>query len=135
MKSVIKQWNNFLYGLSFLPAILLMLAIVMYIIKTGFGTVGEPVGFQLATISSVIGGLLLASAAVSRHSSAIKIKRVGVFYLMAAVSFVVFGICFPILEWNCMMPWIAGIGMVVGALSFAIATVWLTYILPNIWSD
>ena len=136
MKSVIKQWNNFLYGLSFLPAILLMLAIVMYIIKTGFGTVGEPVGFQLATISAVIGGLLLASAAVSSHASAIdRMKRVGVLYLMATVSFVVFGICFPILDWNPVMPWVAGSGMVAGALSFAIATIWLTLTLPNIWSD
>ena len=136
MQSLMERLKKFLYGLSYLPAILFMIAIIMYIVKTGFGTDGEPVGFQLATISAVIGGLLLASAAVSSHASAIdRMKRVGVLYLMATVSFVVFGICFPILDWNPVMPWVAGSGMVAGALSFAIATIWLTLTLPNIWSD
>jgi len=131
-----EQLKKFLYGLSYLPAILFMLGIIMYIIKTGFGTDGEQVGFQLATISAVIGGLILASAGLSSYASAQqRMKRVGVFYLMATVSFVVFGICFPILEWNCIIPWIAGIGMAAGALSFAIATTWLTLALPSIWSD
>jgi len=113
-----------------------MTVIVMYIIKTGFGTDGEPVGFQLATISAVIGGLILASAGLSSYASAQeRMKRVGVFYLMATVSFVIFGICFPILEWNFLMPLIAGIGMAAGALSFAIATILLAYTLPSIWSD
>ena len=132
---LIDKLKGFVYGLSYILAILFTVAIILYIIESGFGADGEPVGFQLATISAVIGGLLLASAAVSSYYRASRMKRVGVFYLMAAVSFVVFGICFPILEWNCMMPWIAGIGMVAGALSFALATLLLAYTLPSIWSD
>jgi len=50
-----------LYGLSYLIALLFMLVIIMYIIKMGFGTDGEPAGFQLATVSTVIGGLILTS--------------------------------------------------------------------------
>ncbi len=136
MQSLLDKLKAFLYGLSYLLAILFMIVIVMYIIKTGFGTDGEPVGFQLATISAVIGGLILASAGLSSYASAQqKMKRIGVFYLMATVSFVIFGICFPIIEWNVLMPWIAGTSMVAGALSFAIATIFLAYTLPSIWSE
>jgi len=136
MQSLLRKLKGFIYGLSYILAILFMIVIVMYIIKTGFGTDGEPVGFQLATISAIIGGLILASAGLTAYADTQQnMKRIGVVYLMATVSFVIFGICFPLIEWNCFMPWIAGTGMAAGALSFAIATILLAYTLPSIWNN
>ena len=136
MCKLLEKLKDFIFGLSYVVAVLFAVAIIFYIVKTNFGVDGEPVGFQLATISAVIGGLILASAGLSSYASAQqKMKRIGVLYLMATVSFVIFGICFPIIEWNDLMPWIAGTGMVVGAFSFAIATIFLAYTLPSIWSD
>ena len=136
MQSLLRKLKGFIYGLSYILAILFMIVIVMYIIKTGFGTDGEPVGFQLATISAIIGGLILASAGLTSYANTQQnMKRIGVFYLMATVSFVIFGICLPLIEWNWFMPWIAGTGMAAGALSFAIATILLAHTLPSIWSN
>ena len=136
MQSLLRKLKGFIYGLSYILAILFMLVTVMYIIQTGFGTDGEPVGFQLATISAVIGGLILASAGLTSYANTQQnMKRIGVLYLIAAVSFVILGICLPLIEWNCFMPWIAGTGMAVGALFFAMATILSAFTLPSIWND
>ena len=126
------------FGLLYLPVILFTVAIVLYIIETEFGTNGEPVGFQLATITAVIGGFILASAFVGKEPQnselQLKLRRIGILYLMDTVAFVVFGICFPIIEVSCWFIWVSAISMCVGALLFATGTVLLALQLLQLWS-
>lgn len=123
-------------GLSYLVVILFMIAIILYIIESDFGKSGEPVGFQLAIISSILGGFILTSAFFDRASSGpslrLELRRIGVLYLIATIAFVVYGICFPIIDKMPCIPHITAIGMVVGAMSFAMGTVLLGYEIPRL---
>ena len=106
MSTLIDKMRNLVYGLSYLVAVLFAVAIVGYIIKTNFGEDGEPVGFQLATIAAVIGGLV-----------------------------VVFGICFPLIEVSWYFMYASAIGIVAGAFSFAMGSVLLAMKVPQLWSS
>lgn len=127
------------YGLLYLVAILFMFAIVSYIAKTGFGKNGEPVGFQLATISAIIGGFILTSAFVDKEPQnsdlRLNLKHIGILYLIGTIAFVVFGIYFQIIEMSHWFIYVSAISMVAGALSFAMGTVLLALQMPRLWSS
>lgn len=139
MSTLIDKMRNLAYGLSYLVAVLFAVAIVGYIIKTNFGQDGEPVGFQLATIAAVIGGLVLASGFLNKGSSkpdlALSLRRIGTMYLVATLAFVVFGICFPLIEVSWYFMYASAIGIVAGAFSFAMGSVLLAMKVPQLWSS
>jgi hypothetical protein len=134
-----EEIKRLFYFLAYLVAVLFSVVIVSYIIATNFGKDGDPVGFQLATISAVIGGLVLASGFLNKGSSkpdlALSLRRIGVMYLVATLAFVVFGICFPLIEVARPFIYASAIGMVVGALSFAMGSVLLAIKVPQLWSS
>ncbi len=131
--SVIKGLVRFL---SYLVAILASAAIA-YGGAVSFGVDWESAGFRLATISAVIGGLVLAAGLLDKWSSdpdlSLSLRRIGTTYLVAALAFVVVGICssFP-------RPWFFDIarpiGMLAGVLSFATGSLWLASKVPRLWS-
>jgi membrane associated rhomboid family serine protease len=131
---------NFLYGLSYTLVILLTVAIIVYIITYYFGK-AEPPGFELATISAIIGGLILASAGLASYAEAQdRMKRTALFYLIATIAFVVFGLFFPIADKFQNVPIyydfilkITAISIGIGAVSFSIGTVWLAFLIPKLW--
>ena len=139
MSRQIERIKNLVYFLAYLVAVLFSFAILVYIIETNFGKDGDPVGFQLATISAVIGGLVLASGFLNKGSSkpdlALSLRRIGVMYLVATLAFVVFGVCFPLIELACPFIYASAIGMAVGALSFAMGSVLLAIKVPQLWSS
>jgi len=139
MKKLINGLKGIFFGLSYGMAILFMFAIVLYIVETNFGKDGEPVGFQLATISAIVGGLILASAFFDKASSdsglRLNLRRIGVIYLVATIAFVVFGICFPIMDTLPYITYVTAVSMVAGAMSFAMGTVLLVREIPRLWSD
>jgi hypothetical protein len=139
MNKLIDDIKDIAYGLSYVVVALFTAAIVGYIVKTNFGQGGEPVGFQLATISAVIGGLILTSGFLNRESSkpdlALSLRRIGVMYLVATLAFVVFGICFPLIDVSPYFAWVSVIGMVIGAFSFAVGSVLLAAKVPQLWSS
>src|SRR3972149_989149 len=95
MKKRIVKWAvSLAYGLSYSLVVLLAVAIIGYFFKYDFGKLGTEVpGFQLATVSAVIGGLLLASAGIALYAETqFTLRRVAVCYLLATVAFVVLGL-------------------------------------------
>jgi hypothetical protein len=138
MSKRIDDIKDVAYGLSYAVVALFTAAIVGYIVKVGFGQGGEPVGFQLATISAVIGGLILTSGFLDREPSkpdlAMSLRRIGVMYLVATLAFVVFGICFPLIGVSSYFAWVSVIGMVIGAFTFAAGSVLLATKVPQLWS-
>lgn len=139
MSRQIEKIRKLVYVLAYLVAVLFAAAILAYIIQTNFGKDGAPMGFQLATISAVIGGLVLTSGFLNRGSSkpdlALSLRRIGVIYLMATLAFVVFGICFPLIGVACPFVYASAIGMAVGALCFAMGSVLLAIKIPQLWSS
>ena len=135
---LVDKMKGLLHGLSFLVAILFSAAIIGYIVKTNFGEGGEPVGFELATISAVIGGLVLTSGFLDKGASkpdlALSLRRIGTMYLVATLAFVVFGICSPLMEVSSYFMYASAIGIAVGALSFAMGSVLLAIKVPQLWS-
>ena len=130
--------KNFVYGLSYSAALLFVGPIIVYIAVRDFGRDfsegGGGVGFELATISSILGGLILAVGFADKSSDQLqtKLRRIGVFYLMATVAFVAYQLWFPLIDiWA--VTWVVGFAMVVGALSFSIATLQLVFTLPELW--
>lgn len=139
MNKLIENIKDLAYGLSFTVVALFTVAIVGYIIKVNFGQGGEPVGFQLATISAVVGGLVLTSGFLNREPSkpdlALSLRRIGVVYLIATLAFVVFGICFPLIDVGSYFMVVSLIGIVIGAVSFALGSVLLAIRVPQLWSS
>ena len=134
--------TNFLYGLSYALVIFLAIAIIVYIATYYFGK-AEPPGFQLATISAIIGGFILASAGLSSYDAVRdKMRRIAVFYLIATIAFVVFALFFPIMDKFQNMPIYydfvvktTAVSIVIGAVSFSIGTVWLALLIPKFWRE
>ena len=134
--------GNFLYGLSFTIVILLTVAIIVYVITYYFGR-AEPPGFELATISAIIGGFTLASAGLSSYATVQdRMKRTALFYLIATIAFVVFGLFFPIADKLQNVPiyyeivlYATVISIGIGALSFSLGTVWLAFLIPKFWRE
>jgi hypothetical protein len=139
MSKLIDDLKRVAYGLSFTVVALFAVAIVGYIVKVNFVEEGESVGFQLATISAVIGGLVLTSGFLDRESSkpdlALSLRRVGVVYLIATLAFVVFGVCFPLIDVSFYFVLVSLIGMVIGAFCFAAGSVLLAMKVPQLWSS
>ncbi len=140
------KFIDMLYGLSFTAVTLFAIAIIVYIVVTMFGKSGESIGFELGTISAVIGGFILASGFFSKASPdlQLKMKRTGVSYLVASISFVVFGICFPIVQVEALsvgsilyslVIWVSAVSICVGAVSFSIGTVLLAFLIPKLWRE
>ena len=142
MNKIKKAIANFLYGLSYTLVILLTLAIVVYIITYYFGK-AEPPGFELATISAIIGGLILASAGLALYAQVQdRMKRTALFYLIATIAFVVFSLFFPIADKVQSVPIyydfvlkITAVSIGIGALSFSLGTVWLAFLIPKFWRE
>ena len=142
MRKFKKILADFLYGLSYTLVILLTVAIVIYIITYYFGK-AEPPGFELATISAIIGGLILASAGLSSYAVVQdRMKRTASFYLIATIAFVVFGLFFPIADkvqsvpvyYNFVLT-ITAVSIGIGAISFSLGTVWLAFLIPKFWRE
>ena len=133
---------NFLYGLVFIVVVVLTLAIVVYIITYYFGK-AEPPGFELATVSAIIGGLILASAGLTSYAVVQRrMKRTALFYLIATIAFVVFGLFFPIMDQFRSIPlyyqviiYITASSIGIGALSFSLGTVGLALLIPHLWRE
>ena len=143
--------KRFLYGLCYLIVIGFTVAIVAYILVTYFGKIGEPPGFELATVSALIGGFILTSAFFGKASSGLRLKlrRIGVSFLVATLAFVVFAICFPLIDKlpqelvfcnvnllvnpTVITVWVTGISIGVGAASFAEGAVQLALVIPQLW--
>lgn len=128
--------KNLARGLLYLVAILSSGAILGYIIHTNFGQDGEAVGFQLATVSAVIGGLTLAGGLLDRGEArpglALGMRRIGTMYLVATLAFVVFGVCSPLMDVSWTFMYASMIGMAFGAVFFAIGSVLLASKVPQL---
>ena len=135
-----KTVRNFLYGLSFILVVLLAVSIITYVITYYFGK-AEPPGFELATISAIIGGFILASAGLATYAPVQdRMKRIGLSYLIATIAFLVFALFFGILDsiedipiYYQIVLYSSAVSIGVGAVSFSLGTVWIALSLSNFW--
>jgi hypothetical protein len=140
MRRYKKGITNFLYGLSYTLVGFLAIAILVYIIMYYFGK-AEPPGFELATISAIIGGFILAGAGLTSYANVQdRMKRSAICYLIATIAFVVFALFFPIADKLQNVPIYydfvlitTAVSICVGAVSFSIGTVWLIRLIPSFW--
>ena len=128
-----------------------MLSLIFYFIVSILVTVYiaqnlkdlTPPIFELAKVCAIVGGLVLAGGFVANSPRDLKFKmrRVGTLYLLATLSFVVLGLALPVhlLEVGGISQAIFTVvtfaSMVSGIVSFALATSWLTMLLPKLWSE
>ncbi|OGN92221.1 MAG: hypothetical protein A2Z75_04395 [Chloroflexi bacterium RBG_13_50_10] len=116
------------------------IGISLYIILSY--TEGRVVGFELATISAVVGGLLLASGSIGKNSQLSilegDIRRTGVLYLAATISFIFIGLFLPLLKIPGIGEWlgfaVVTIVLVPALVFFGWATGDLVILLPQLWS-
>lgn len=119
----------------------LAIGISLYIVLSY--TEGRVVGFELATISAIVGGLLLASGSISKDSRLSKfqgdIRRTGILYLAATISFVFIGLFLPLLKIPGIAEWlgfvVVTIVLVPSLCFFGWATGDLVILLPQLWSN
>jgi len=99
---------------------------------------GESPAFELAMISAVIGGLLFAGGFTGVTSTYAKeVRRIGLSYLVATISFVFMGLYLPILKVPGMGEVLAcaviSLSLLAALLSFGWATVRLIMLIPVLW--
>lgn len=129
--------GRFLFGLSYLTAVLFAIIVILYIVKTWLVFDDTKVGFELATVAALLGGFILTGAFVDKESAnrerQTRLRRIGVVFLVSTIAFVVFGISVPVLDDFFFMPYLGALSIVVGALYFAIGTVLLVREVPRLW--
>ena len=122
---------------------LLCIGIIAYIVLYYF-TKQEPPGFELATISGVIGGLLFSGAFISGTSQNSElqgeVKRTGILYLVATIGFIFLALFWPMLKLeftNIVAKWTVIIVIFLSLLAsitpFAWATAKLAALVPKLW--
>jgi hypothetical protein len=109
--------------------------IVAFIVKTWLVLDNEKIGFELATISAIVGGFILASGFMDRQTPdrQTRLRRIGIIYLISTISFVVLGITAPILNDFCFVPYLGAVSIAIGAMFFAMGTVLLVREMPRLW--
>jgi len=127
--------RNFLFGLCYVPAILFGTIIVAFIVKTWLVLNNDKIGFEMATIAALLGGFILTGAFLDNQVPArqIRLRRIGITYLVSTISFVVLGFAAPILNDFSFVPYLSAISIAFGALCFAFGTVLLIIEIPRLW--
>jgi hypothetical protein len=138
-----KHLNGFLKGLSYFVVAFIVVSVMAYFFE-GFGELkSSNLGFELASVSAILGGLILASAGTAWHVVfRLKLRRVAIWYLLASVGFILFqlfliltiqiesSLCAQLLY---AISIILAILMISAALFFGLGTMWLIQIIPNLW--
>lgn len=127
--------KRLLFGLSFLPVVLFAIVITAFIVKTWLVLDDEKVGFDLATISAIIGGFILAGAFIDRQDpyGQARLRRIGLVYLISTIAFVVLAMSAPILNDFWLAPYLGAASIATGAVFFALGTVLLVREIPRLW--
>lgn len=96
--------------------------------------------FELATLSALLGGFVLASGFIGQNNNNLRLnlRRIGALYLVSAIAFILFGLYIPV---DAMPDKSEGLirilkilmptSFYVGALTFTGATSWLLLLLPT----
>lgn len=128
--------RSFISYLAYLIVILFACVIVAYIVKTWLVFNDAKVGFDLATISSIMGGFILAGAFLDSKPTdrQRRLRQIGVLYLISAMAFVVLGLSAPIIEDFIFVPYLSAISIAVGAFGFAMGSVLLSFEIRRLWS-
>ena len=124
--------------LSFILYIVISILIAVYIARN-LSDITPPL-FDLAKICALLGGFVLAGGFFATSSQDLKyeMRRIGALYLLATVAFVILGLSLPIyiLKIEGAIHYIfvvlTIVSMVVGIVSFALATSWLTLVTPKL---
>jgi len=128
----ILEWLSF--GLYMIISVLVILYIARNLNETAL-----PI-FELAKISAILGGLVLAGGffTTSPQELKFKMRRIGALYLLATIAFVILGLALPIFaplteEMSYyLFFFILVIGsLIVSAVAFALATSGLTVLIPK----
>jgi hypothetical protein len=104
----------------------------------------EPPGFELATISGVIGGLLFSGAFIGGASQTSElqreVKRTGILYLVATIGFIFLALFWPMLKLeftNIVAKWtviiVIFLSLIASITPFAWATAKLVTLVPKLW--
>jgi len=93
------------------------------------------VGFDLAIVSGLLGSLILATGLMQQAPVVLRLKlrRIGVLFLLATVGFVVYGVLFSMIEYS-IAQWVVAFGMTGGAICFAMGVLLLVLTVPRLWS-
>lgn len=122
----------------------LLYAGIMAYIVLYYVTKQEPPGFELATISGVIGGLLFSGAFIGGASQDSElqreVKRTGILYLVATIGFIFLALFLPMLEveftdmvakWTVII--VVSLSLLASIIPFAWATAKLIALVPKLW--
>lgn len=102
---------------------------------------GNNVAFQMATISGILGGLVLSGGLIKGKSPpGVGLRRVGICFIASALGFILFGLYAPLLdklpkdELSFKFSSLAfQVGFLIGIIGFSLATAYLAVLLPKLW--
>lgn len=102
---------------------------------------GSNVAFQMATISGILGGLVLSGGIIKGKSPpGTGLRRVGVCFIASTLGFILFGLYAPFLdklpkdELSFKFSRLAfQVGFVIGISGFSLATEYLAVLIPKLW--
>lgn len=133
--------KGLLYAVTYLLATVLSFGIGVYILVR-YNDVANFQAFELATITALLGGFALTGG-FSTHPKLVRLtfalRKTGALYIISTISFVGFGLFYPLGEASAPAPnfatWLAICGYALGGLTFTFAN-WLFMLqIPKIFKE
>ena len=102
---------------------------------------GNNVAFQMATISGILGGLVLSGGLIRGKSPpGTGLRRAGICFIASTLGFILFGLYAPLLdklpkeELSFKFSRLAfQVGFGIGVIGFSLATAYLAVLIPRLW--
>jgi len=114
---------------------------IVYLIYAFQSKSASDVAFQVATISGLLGGLVLSGGLIKdKTPTGVQLKRIGVLFIASTLGFILVGLYGPILDKppeNQMTIEISKrvfqAGLLIGIIGFSLATGFLAVLMPKLW--
>ena len=118
-----------------------VIGLIGYFIYTLSHEPGSNIAFQMATISGILGGLVLSGGLIKgKLPPGVELRRVGICYIASTLGFILFGLYAPLLdklpkdELSFKFSRLAvQVGFGIGVIGFSLATAYLAVLIPKLW--
>jgi len=137
-KQVIELFKNVVFGVVYYGFVIGFFGYFIYAFQHGSGS---DVAFQMATISGVLGGLVLSGGLIQGKSPfGVHLRRIGILFIASTLGFILVGLSTPLVN---TLPqnelpfkffkFAFQAGFLIGVVGFSFATGYLAVRIPQLW--